>query len=147
MSLTNRLTEDMKQAMKAKDKKKLATLRMMKSSLNNEKIKLGQELSADEELTVLGRELKQRKDSLREYEKAGRDDLAAGESAEIAVIEAYMPEPISDQELESLVQETISEVGASSKADMGKVMAAIMPKVRGKADGGQVNKIVQKQLS
>ncbi|HEX6923736.1 MAG TPA: GatB/YqeY domain-containing protein [Bacillales bacterium] len=146
-SLNQRLTEDMKQAMRAKDKKKVSTLRMIKSSLNNEGIKLGKELSADEELTVLNRELKQRKDSLREYEKAGRDDLAAGERAEIAVIGAYMPEPLSDEELESVVKETINEIGASSKADMGKVMGAIMPKVKGKADGGKVKNSVEKHLS
>lgn len=147
MNLTDRLTQDMKQAMKAKDKQKLSTLRMIKSSLKNEEIKLGKELSADDELTVLSRELKQRNDSLQEYEKAGRDDLAAGERAEIAVIKAYMPEPLSDEELDRLVQETIAEVGAQSKADMGKVMGAIMPKVKGKADGSKVNKLVLKYLS
>lgn len=147
MNLSDRLTEDMKQAMKAKDKPRVSTLRMMKSSLKNESIKLGKELSADDELTVLGRELKQRRDSLREYENAGRDDLAAGERAEIAIIENYMPEPLSDEELERIVAETIRQVGASTKADMGKVMSAVMPKVKGKADGSQVNKMVQKQLS
>lgn len=147
MNLTDRLAEDMKQAMKAKDKQKLSTLRMIKSSLKNEEIKLGKELSADDELTVLSRELKQRNDSLQEYEKAGRDDLAASERAEIAVIKAYMPEPLSDEELDRLVQETIAEVGAQSKADMGKVMGAIMPKVKGKADGSKVNKLVLKYLS
>jgi hypothetical protein len=147
MNLTDRLTEEMKQAMKARDQQKLSTLRMIKSSLKNEEIKLGKELSADEELTVLSRELKQRNDSLQEYEKAGREDLAAGERAEIAVIKAYMPKPLSDEELDRLVQDTIAEVGARSKADMGKVMGAIMPKVKGKADGSKVNKLVLKYLS
>lgn len=147
MSLSDRLTDDMKQAMKAKDKKKLSTLRMIKSSFKNESIKLGKELSPDDELTVLSRELKQRKDSLQEYEDAGREDLAAGERAEMVIIETYMPEPLSDEELERLISDTISKLGASGKQDMGKVMGAIMPRVKGKADGTLVNKIVQKHLS
>lgn len=147
MSLNDRLTEDIKKAMKAKYKQRLTTLRMIKSSLKNEAIKLGKELSADDELTVLSRELKQRKDSLQEYEKAGRDDLAAGERAEIEIIETYMPEPLSDEELENIVQDAISKLGASGKQDMGKVMGAIMPKVKGKADGTRVNKLVQQHLS
>lgn len=147
MSLQDRLNDDMKQAMKARDKQKVTTLRMMKSSLNNEAIKLGKELSADEELTVLSRELKQRKDSLQEYENAGREDLAAGERAEIAIIKAYMPEPLSDEELKTLVLETIQELGVESKADMGKVMGAVMPKAKGRADGSKISQLVKENLS
>lgn len=147
MSLQDRLNDDMKQAMKARDKQKVTTLRMMKSSLNNEAIKLGKELSADDELTVLSRELKQRKDSLQEYENAGREDLAAGERAEIAIIKAYMPEPLSDEELKTLVLETIQELGVESKADMGKVMGAVMPKAKGRADGSKISQLVRENLS
>lgn len=147
MSLNNLIKEDLKQAMRSKDKETLATLRMLKSALQNESIKLGKDLSQDEEITVLSRELKQRKDSLQEFDKAGRDDLAAGERTAIDVLQAYMPEQLSDEELEQLVQETISEVGAASKSDMGKVMSALMPKVKGKADGSKVNMLVQQNLS
>ncbi|MFC7393302.1 GatB/YqeY domain-containing protein [Scopulibacillus cellulosilyticus] len=147
MSFIDRLTEDMKQAMKDKDKVKLSVIRMIKASLQNESIKLGKELSEDEALTVLSRELKQRKDSLQEFENAGRQDLVDGVKKEIAVIDLYMPEQLSDQELQDIIDETISEVGASSKADMGKVMSAIMPKIKGRADGSQVSKIVQSKLS
>ncbi|WP_070120626.1 GatB/YqeY domain-containing protein [Bacillus marinisedimentorum] len=148
MTLVNRLNEDMKQAMKAKDKEKLTVIRMLKSSLQNEAIKLGKsELSEEEELTVLGRELKQRKDSLREFEKAGRNDLVEKTNQEIEIVELYTPEQLSDEELEEIVKETIAETGASSKADMGKVMSAIMPKVKGKADGAVVNRMVQQNLS
>ncbi|GMB07580.1 hypothetical protein EDD69_108121 [Thermolongibacillus altinsuensis] len=147
MSLLERLNNDMKQAMKNKEKDKLSVIRMVKSALQNEAIKLGKELSEDEELTVLSRELKQRKDSLQEFEKAGRSDLVDKVKAEIAVIELYMPKQLSEEELVQIVKETIAEVGASSKADMGKVMGAIMPKVRGKADGSLVNKLVQQHLS
>jgi uncharacterized protein YqeY len=147
MSLLERLNNDMKQAMKNKEKDKLSVIRMVKAALQNEAIKLGKELSEDEELTVLSRELKQRKDSLQEFEKAGRSDLVNKAKAEIAVIELYMPKQLSEEELVQIIKETIAEVGASSKADMGKVMGAIMPKVKGKADGSLVNKLVQQHLS
>jgi uncharacterized protein len=147
MSLLERLNQDMKQAMKNKEKDKLSVIRMVKASLQNEAIKLGKELSEDEELTVLSRELKQRKDSLQEFEKAGREDLVNKVKVEISIIETYMPEQLSEEEIIELVKQTIQEVNASSKADMGKVMGAIMPKVKGKADGALVNKIVQQQLS
>ena len=137
----------MKNAMKNKDKVKLSVIRMVKSSLQNEQIKLGRELTDDDSLTVLNRELKQRKDSLHEFEQANREDLASKLRDEIVVLEAYMPEQLSEEQVSKIVEETISEVGASSKADMGKVMGAIMPKVKGKADGGLVNRLVQQHLS
>jgi uncharacterized protein len=148
MSLLDRLNDDMKQAMKNREKDKLSVLRMLKAALQNEAIKLGKsELSEDEELTVLSRELKQRKDSLQEFENAGRADLVEKTKAEIEVVQSYMPKPLTEEELLEIVKQTIAEVGASSKADMGKVMGAIMPKVKGKADGSLVNKLVQQQLS
>lgn len=148
MSLLERLNQDMKIAMKNKDKDSLSVIRMVKSSLQNEGYKLGrQELTDDESLTVLSRELKQRKDSYQEFKNAGRDDLADKLESEIALIETYMPRQLSDEELDSIVVETINETNASTKADMGKVMSAIMPKVKGKADGGRVNALVIKHLS
>ncbi|MFG6114286.1 GatB/YqeY domain-containing protein [Halobacillus sp. MO56] len=148
MSLVERLNEDMKQAMRNKDKEKLTVIRMVKASLQNEAIKLGRgELSEEEELTVLSREVKQRKDSLHEFKEAGREDLVEKLNREIEILQAYMPKQLSEEELEQVVQDTITEVGASSKQDMGKVMSAIMPKVKGKADGSQVNKLVLKHLS
>src|SRR3954452_18583188 len=110
MSLVERLNSDMKQAMKDKDKDKLSVIRMLKASLQNEGIKLGkQELSEDEELTVLSRELKQRKDSLQEFDKAGRQDLTDKLHAEIAVVESYMPKQLSEEELDALVTEAIAQ--------------------------------------
>lgn len=147
MGFENRLDDDIKQAMKDRMKQRVSTLRMMKSSLHNESIELGHELSNDEAVSVLGRELKKRKDSLQAYEKAGREDLAKTEREEIATIEAYLPRPISEEELNRLIQETINEVGASQLSDMGEVMRAIMPKVKGKADGGEVNQLVKQYLS
>ncbi|WP_108669601.1 GatB/YqeY domain-containing protein [Peribacillus acanthi] len=148
MSLLERLNDDMKQAMKNKEKDKLSVIRMLKSSLQNEGIKLQkQELTADEELTVLSRELKQRKDSLQEFQNAGRDDLVEKTRTEINYVEVYMPQQLSEEEVSAIVQETIAAVGATSKADMGKVMGALMPKVKGKADGSLVNKLVQQHLT
>jgi len=147
MSLLDQLTTDMKQAMKQKDKERLSTIRMMKSSLQNEAIHLGKDLSDEEILVVLSRELKQRKDSLQEFEQAGREDLVGNVMNEIKVVEGYMPRQLSDDELSQMVDQAIQEVGASSKADMGKVMEVIMPKVRGRANGGKVNKLVHIRLS
>lgn len=147
MSLLERLNNDMKQAMKNKEKDKLSVIRMIKASVQNETIKLGHDLTDEEELTVLSRELKQRKDSLHEFEKAGREDLVEKIRTELTFVELYMPKQLSEEELADIVKTTISEVGANSKAEMGKVMAAIMPKVKGKADGSLVNKLVQQHLS
>lgn len=147
MSLLERLTDDMKQAMRDKDKEKLSVIRMVKAALQNEAIKLGHDLSDEEELTVLNRELKQRKDSLLEFENAGRSDLADKLKAEIEILMIYMPEQLTEDEVEEIIIQTISETNASSKAEMGKVMGAIMPKVKGKADGSLVNRLVLKHLS
>ncbi|MFS0822651.1 GatB/YqeY domain-containing protein [Bacillus sp. 1P02SD] len=148
MSLLERLNNDMKTAMKNKEKDRLSVIRMVKAALQNEGIKLGtSELTEEAELTVLTRELKQRKDSLREFSNAGREDLVNKIQNEIEILEVYLPEQLSEEDLVEIVKETVQEVNASSKADMGKVMAAIMPKVKGKADGGLVNKLVQQQLS
>lgn len=147
MSLLDILNSDMKQAMRDKEKKKLSVIRMVKAALQNEGIHLGRELTTDEELTVFTRELKQRRDSFQEFSKAGRDDLSENVQEEITILTKYMPEQLSEEEIRQIVRETIAEVGASSKADMGKVMGGIMPKVKGKADGALVNKLVQEGLS
>jgi uncharacterized protein len=148
MSLLSQLNNDMKQAMKNKDKERLSVIRMVKASIQNESIKLGKsELSEDEDLTILSRELKQRKDSLQEFKSAGRDDLVEKLETEINIIQEYMPEQLSEEELKAIVLETIQETGASSKKDMGKVMSQLMPKVKGKADGSKINKLVQELLN
>lgn len=137
----------MKLAMKEKNKVELSVIRMVKASIQNEQIKSGHELSDEDQLTVLNRELKQRKDSLHEFEQAGRHELVERQHEEIKVLHKYMPEQLSEEEVRNLVAETIAETGAQQKSDMGKVMAAIMPKVKGKADGSVINRLVQEQLS
>lgn len=136
----------MKSAMKAKDKESLQVIRMIKSSIQNEQIKVGHDLTDDEELSVLSREMKQRRDSLREFEQAGRDDLAEKVKSEIAIVEKYMPEQLSEDDIRQIVQEAINQTGASSAKEFGKVMGAVMPKVKGKADGNLVNAIVKELL-
>lgn len=148
MLLLEQLNQDMKQAMKNKQKDKLSVIRMIKASLQNELINLGKDtLSEDEELTILSRELKQRRDSLQEYKSAGRNDIVAKLESEINIIQKYMPKQLTDAELETMIQATIQEVNAKSNKDIGKVMSAIMPKVKGKADGSGINKLVMKHLN
>lgn len=142
MSMLEQLNADMKTAMKNREKEKLTVIRMVKSSLQNEAIKKQADLTEEEELQVLSREVKQRNDSLHEFRKANREDLAEQVENELAIIQAYMPEQLSDEELEKIIQETIDEQQATSKKDMGKVMSAVMPKVKGKADGSKVNQFV-----
>lgn len=146
MSLNERLNEDMKQAMKSQDKFRLSVIRMVRSAIKNVEIDRKQTLDDNEVLDILQRELKQRKDSLQEFEKAGRSDLVESVSAEIAILQDYLPQQLSEEEIKVIVQQTIQETGASSKADMGKLMAALMPKVKGRADGKLVNQLVQQAL-
>lgn len=147
MSLSDKIMADMKTAMKNHDKTALNTIRMIKSALMNEKIKLGHDLTPDEELTVLNREKKQREEAIEEFAKAKRNDLVEETKKELAVVEKYMPKQISKDELEAAVKETIDEVGAKGKSDFGKVMKALMPKIKGRADGKAASQAVRDQLS
>jgi uncharacterized protein YqeY len=147
MSLSDRLNEDMKQAMKSQDKFKLSVIRMVRSSIKNLEIDLKRTLDDNEVLDVLSREIKQRKDSLQEFEKAGRDDLANNLKVELVILADYQPQQLTEEEVKTIVQQTIQQFGASSKADMGKVMTALMPQVKGRADGKLVNQLVQQLLN
>lgn len=146
MSLLNLLNDDIKTAMKTRDKETLSVLRMLKAAIQNEQIKSGRDLNGEEELTVLSREMKQRRDSLSEFEKAGRDDLADKAKNEITIVEKYMPKQLSEEEIQAIVQEAVSETGVTSPSGFGIVMGAVMPKVKGKADGTLVNAIVKQTL-
>ncbi len=147
MSVLEQLNQDMKTAMKAKDRESLTTIRMIKSSMQNEEIAKGRELTADEELTILAREKKQRLESLEEFKKADRADLVEKLEAEIKVVDQYLPEQLSEDEVREIVQETIDELGADSMKDMGAVMSGVMPKVQGRADGSKINGFVRELLS
>jgi len=147
MLLADRITEDMKQAMKDKDKLKLSVIRMIRSAIKYVEIERGTTLTDDDVLDVLNREMKQRRDSLQEFEKAGRNDLVENVQAEIEVLQIYLPQQLSEQELDNIIQNVVQEIGATSKSDMGKVMSALMPLVKGKADGKLVSKLVQQKLN
>jgi len=147
MPLAEKIDEDLKGAMRAGERLKLDTLRMAKSALKYRQIEKGAPLSDEEALSVLSTLVKQRKDSVEQYRKAGRDDLAQKEEDEIGVLRAYMPEELSPEELDALIAEAIEESGAKGPQDMGKVMKVLMPKVKGTADGKLVNEKVKEALS
>lgn len=148
MALKEQLTEDMKTAMKAKEegKLRLGVIRMVRSAVRQAEIDGKKELDDDGVAAVISKELKQRKDSLEEFKKGGRDDLVEKTEAEIKVLLAYLPEQLDEGEIRSLVKAAIEETGAASPKDMGKVMKALMPKTKGKADGKLVNNIVKEML-
>ncbi len=148
MALIERLREDMKQAMKAREagKLRLSVIRMALAALKNKQIELGRELEDDDVVAVLHGELKRRREAAREYRELGRDDVAEVLEQEAAVIVEYLPQQLDEREIRELAREVIAELGASGPRDMGKVMGAIMPRVRGRADGKEVNRIVRELL-
>lgn len=146
MVLKEQLTEDMKTALKAGDKLRLSTVRMMLSEVKNAEIAKRGELTDEEAAAVVAREARMRREAIEEFGKGGRQDLVDKETAELAVIQGYMPEQISSDEVRKIVAETIEEVGATTPADLGKVMGRLMPKVKGKADGKMVNQLVREML-
>ncbi|MBB1109417.1 GatB/YqeY domain-containing protein [Limosilactobacillus sp. pH52_RY] len=147
MSLLQQLTSDMVLAMKNRDKETLNVVRMLKAAVQNEQIELGHDLSTNEEITVMAREYKQRKESLEEFEKAGREDLINQAKNELAIVEKYMPKQLSKDEVTKIVKKVIDELNASSMKNFGQVMGAVMPRVQGQADGKVVNQVVKEQLS
>lgn len=143
MSLEAKILEDMKTAMKARDKVALETLRAVKSKIKYFQVeKKIDSVTEEDVLTVITQQVKQRRDSIAEYEKASRQDLADVEKAELDVLIKYLPQQLTEDELRNLIKNVVTEVGAASKKDMGKVMRELMPKVKGKADGKLVNQIV-----
>jgi uncharacterized protein YqeY len=150
MNLSQRIDADLKEAMRARDAAKLGVLRMLKSALKYaaiEKSGTEGELDEAEATQVLRKQVKQRQDSIESFEKGGRAELAEKEKCELEVLNQYLPAGLSGEELSRLVKETIAEVGATSKAQMGAVMKALTPKVAGRADGRTVSQEVQRQLS
>ena len=147
MGLKERLLQDMKEAMRAKDKVRLSTIRMINSLIKNAEIDKRGELTDDEIVQLLMKYAKQRREAIELYEKGGRQDLVEKEKAELAIVESYLPKQLSEEEIRELVREAIEAVGASSPKDLGKLMQYVMPKVKGRAEGSLVNKIVREELS
>lgn len=146
MELKEQLNLDLKQSLKSGEKLKLSTIRLLLSEIKNAEIAKRGELDEGELLAAVAREAKKRKEAIEEFGKAGRRDLVEKESEELSVLEGYMPEQLSPDELRRIIVDTIEETGASSRGDLGKVMGKIMPRVRGKADGKLVNQMVREIL-
>ena len=147
-TLRDRIQEDMKTAMRAKDKARLAVVRLIIAAIKQKEVDERIAFDRDEQiLPVLEKMVKQRKDSITQYEAANREDLAEIERQEIVVLQTYLPEQLSQSEIESAILEIISETGASGPADMGKVMGAAKAKLQGRADMGQVSQIVKSKLT
>jgi uncharacterized protein YqeY len=147
MSLIARIEGDLKEAMRARDEERTATLRLTLAALRSSEKELGRALKDDEELQVLQRERKRRTEAAEAFRSGGREEQAAKEERELAVIQAYMPEPISEEELERLIDDAIAETGATSLRDLGRVMADVMPQVAGRADGSVVSQLVREKLA
>jgi len=146
MSLKEKLAEDLKQAMKDKDQLRKNVITMIRADIKQTEVDKRIELNDSDIIDVISKQAKQRRDALEEFSKGGRNDLMDETQQEIDVLLTYLPEQLSEEEIVKIVGETISEIGASSIKDMGKVMAAVLPKVKGKADGKLVNEAVKKHL-
>ena len=139
--------EDMKKAMKAKDKERLSIIRMTRSEIKNKEIETGEELDDQGVTAVIAKQVKQIKDSLADFEKSGKKDVMKKLHNEIKILQEYLPEQMSEAEVDKLVDQVIEETGAENMSDMGQVMGAIMPKIKGKADGSMVSSKVKEKLS
>jgi uncharacterized protein YqeY len=147
MNLIATMQKELTAAMKDRDVERRDALRLILSSLQSAEKDLQRPLSEDEELQVLQRERKRRLESIEAFEKAGRDESAAKEQGELEVLEEFMPEPLSEDDLERIVDDAIAEVGATSMRDLGRVMADVMPQIAGRADGSAVSQLVREKLA
>ncbi|MCC4831260.1 GatB/YqeY domain-containing protein [Shewanella sp. 10N.7] len=147
MSLVEQLKDQMKEAMRAKDKARLGTIRMALSAVKQIEVDTRETLTDEQTIAVLTKMVKQRRDSITQYESAGRPELAATEAAEIQVIETFLPSPLTEEEVAAIIDEAISQVDASTMADMGKVMGALKSKVQGRADMGAIGGQIRAKLN
>ena len=147
MTLADRLQSDLKDAMRAHDELRRDTLRMVLSAVQNQEKQARRPLTDDEFVVVLTKEVKTRRESIDAYQKADRQDLADKERAEVAIISVYLPEPLSQAELRTMVRAAIAESGATSARDLGKVMGLLSPRTRGRADGREVSAMVGQELA
>ena len=147
MDVKAKINEDMVTAAKAKDKIRLSAIRMLKTALHNKEIDLMRSLDETETMQILSGLVKQRKDSIEQFAKGGRQDLVEKEEAELKILQEFMPQQMSDDDVEALIKKAIADVGAASVKDMGKVMKALMPQITGKADGKAAGEKVKALLS
>jgi uncharacterized protein len=147
MSLQTDIESGMRAAMKARDAVRVSTLRLAMAAAHNRQIELGHALTDAEVIEVLDRQVKQRRESIELYRKGGRPELADAEEAELAVLREFLPEPLTDAELERLAREAVAATSAQGPADMGRVMGALVPQTKGRADGRAVSELVRRLLS
>lgn len=147
MSLKDRLSDDMKDAMRAQDKDRLSTIRMLLSAVKYKEIDLGKKLTDEEVVETITSQVKQRRDSIEQFAKAGRADLVEKEEAELRMLQGYLPEQLTPGEIDAEIEKAVNEAGASGMKDLGKVMKLLMPKVSGRADGKLVSDKVRERLS
>ena len=145
--MRNQILEDLKQAMKAQDKLKLAVIRMVKGAIQMEELNKKRELNDDEVIAVISKQIKTRKESIVEFEKANRNDLIEQTTKEIEILNEYMPEQMSEEELNKIIDEVFASVNPTSSSDMGKIMREITPLVKGKADMSLVSKLIKDKLN
>lgn len=145
--LKNRITEDMKSAMRSKEKQRLLTIRSVLAGIKQREVDERIELDDTAVLAIIDKMCKQRRESISQFEKANRRDLVEQEESELIILQAYLPEPLSEDEITALIVEAMSETGASSVKEMGKVMAYIKPKAQGRADMGKISGMIKSQLS
>lgn len=147
LSLKKRMTDDMKSALRAKDKERLMTIRLALAVIKQQEVDTQETLDDQAVLVILDKQVKQRRDSIAQYDKAGRDDLADQERREMAVLQEYLPEQLTDLEIDALIQQALDTTGASAMSDMGKVMGFISPKAKGRADMGKISGLIKSRLS
>jgi uncharacterized protein YqeY len=147
MNLKDRLTEDLKQAMRQGDERRKSTIRLVRAAITNAEIEQGEDLSEDELLAIIAKQAKQRRESVAEFAKAGRQDLVDQEEEELQILLSYLPAQMSRAEIEVAARQVIAEVGATSMAQMGEVMRPLMSQLKGKADGSLVNQVVREILT
>lgn len=146
MTLKDRITEDMKAAMRAKDTPRLETIRMLRAAIQRKEVDEQVTLDDDAVLAVIGKQIKQARDSIEQFKAGNREDLAEKEQVSVDILSEYLPEPLSDDELDALIQDAITATGAGSMKDMGKVMGELKPRVQGRADMGQVSARIKSLL-
>lgn len=147
MNLNDRIMNDLKEAMKNKDSFKLGVIRMVKGAIQLEKINKKRDLNDEEVIDVISKQIKLRKDSINEFEKAGRNDLADTTKKEVEVLNEYMPEQLSSEEVNKIIDEAFAKINPTCQKDMGLIMKEVTPKVKGKADMGEVSRIIKGKLS
>lgn len=147
MTLQDRIESAMRDGMRARDERRTQTLRMAMSAAHNREIELGHALTDEDYLEILGRQLKQRRESIEAFRAGGREAMADNEQAEATILAEFLPEPLAEAELERIVREAIAETGAASPAELGKVMGRVVPQTKGRADGKAVSDLVRRLLA